>query len=75
MDSPFVMWAATSTLGIVGWALRLESKVTQEAIQREALKELISSKLDGIAQRLGRIEKGMNGHLPREEEDDHEWHN
>lgn len=66
MDSRIVMWIVTSSFAIVGWALRLESKVTQETIQREALKELISVKLDGIAHRLSRIEKGMNGHLAHE---------
>lgn len=51
------IWLVTASFGIVAWAFHLESKVDQEAVQREALKELILSKLEGIDGRLERIER------------------
>lgn len=72
-----LIWAGTTAFGVVAWALRLEGKVNAEQQSREALKEkviegqqsikeLIHVQLEDISARLGRIERGMNGHLPKD---------
>ena len=44
-------------LGIIVWAIRLESKVHQNDIRQIDLKELIESKLSDVKSRLERIER------------------
>lgn len=56
-----VAFLGTVLIAVIGWAIRLESKVNVQDQKFDDLKELIEAKFDMIAQRLGRIETAMNG--------------
>lgn len=64
----------TTVVGIVGWAIQLNSKVAVNAQKNDDLKELITEKFKGLDERndqrdddlnrrLERIERAMNGAL------------
>ena len=53
----------TAVLGVFGWALHLNTRVSVLESQRESLKELIEARFDAVENRLDRIERAMNGHL------------
>lgn len=53
----------TVTLGIFGWAFTLSGRVGILEAQHKDLKDLINTRFDSSDQRLGRIERSMNGHL------------
>lgn len=61
-----VMFLATSVFGIIGWAFRLEGRVSSSKElsdqQSISLEKLLDSKFEGVHVRLERIEKVMNGH-------------
>lgn len=53
-------------IGALIWSVRLEGRITTGDQKTADVKELIGSQLLDISRRLDRIERGMNGHLPRE---------
>lgn len=53
----------TALFGVVGWAFQLSNRVSVVEVQRADLEKLINARFDDMARRLGRIERGMNGHL------------
>jgi hypothetical protein len=64
----------TAVLGIAGWAVRLESRISGQDIRHQDLKELIETKFKGaddkidakfagMDARLQRIEQALNGKL------------
>lgn len=66
------MLAVVVTLAIFGvsqaivgmvWGLRLEGEVKKNKVAQDDLKELLISKVDDVRDRLGRIERSMNGSL------------
>ena len=61
--------AAAVFVPFAGWVLAIQSKVAGQEIQLDAQKELILSKLDDIGNRLGRIERYLNGPLAATEDD------
>lgn len=69
---------AACVVGVVGWAFGIDPKIRQVDAKIDAkialtdqkyidLKELINTRFDGLEkandQRLGRIERALNGHL------------
>lgn len=50
-------------LGIIPWSFNIKSRVDLQGQQIIDLKELINVQLNGISQRLDRIEKALNGAL------------
>ena len=62
--------AIAASIGVLipmaGWVLAIQSKVTAHEVLIVAQKELLESKLDGIDQRLERIERYLNGHLSKD---------
>lgn len=53
---------AQAITGVI-WGVRLEGKVNLQDQRTTDLKELINARFDGTDQRLGRIEKALNGNL------------
>lgn len=52
-----------AVIAIIGWAIRLESRVSVQDQKHLALKELIESRFDETSDRLDRIERVLNGAL------------
>ena len=76
MELPIILYSISILTAVGIWGLRLEGKVnsTDQKIefsdeittQRMAdLKELINTKFDDQSERLGRIERALNGSLNR----------
>lgn len=53
------------SIGCLGWAVQLSSRLSVVETEYEGLKELINSQFAGTNQRLERIERSMNGRLGR----------
>lgn len=56
----------TLLLAALGWTFQLNSRVSVLEQQHIDLKELINTRFDNSDSRLDRIERGMNGKLPKE---------
>jgi len=61
-------------IGIVGWVIKLGSRVSVTEVYQGGLKEVIEARFDNVDnqfenvdQRLSRIERSMNGHLYRDQ--------
>lgn len=58
--------AGLLTLGIgslAGWVWSISSKVTVLETKEPGLKEILDVKFEAVDQRLGRIERALNGYL------------
>lgn len=53
-------------LGAIGWAVQISSRISTIETKHPSLIELIETRFDAVDQRLDRIERGMNGHLPKD---------
>ena len=49
--------------GLVGWGSKLQSDVKVQDQKITDIKELVNVKLESIDQRLGRIERALNGRI------------
>jgi hypothetical protein len=60
----------TTFVGSVAWVFHsitgLETRVSVIDSQYKDLTTLIESRFDDVSRRLDRIERGMNGHLPKD---------
>lgn len=54
------------TLGVFAWAFNINNRVTVLETKDDSLKELITIQFEAVKSRLDRIERGMNGRLPRD---------
>ena len=69
--------AVPAALGIIVWAFAIDPKIQRVDAKVDAnaklhdqrygdLKELINTRFDSVDDRMGRIERSMNGHLVKD---------
>lgn len=54
-------------IGAAGFIFSISNRVTKVETKQEDLPTLINTKFEEVNRRLGRIERGMNGHLREED--------
>lgn len=59
-------YLATSLVGVIVWAIRLEGRVNTSDQKHSDLKELINAKFEGLDKRLERMERILNGSTYKE---------
>ena len=69
MIEAFVGVLGTAFLGSIGWAIHTNSRISVVETRHEGLEDLLHSHFAEVNRRLGRIERGMNGHLRNHEDD------
>lgn len=51
---------------VLGWAIQIQPKISVLEQKQVDIKELLLVMMGSIDKRLERIERGLNGHLPKE---------
>lgn len=58
-------FGGTVIIALIGWAIRLESRLSVQTALHTALIDLINSRHDEVDRRLTRIENALNGAMKK----------